>query len=591
MDHTVIQQQCHALKKDIQQATMKSTQCSSWRFILIIVTIAFLYYASNGHTWCYVGACFAVVVFLVIAKRHAKIKTVIEEKETLLEVYQDIEKRKTDAWKQFEDTGVDFLNKEMTQAYDLDLFGTASLFQYLSCAKTVFGREVLASYLQVEKQDKAFSILRQEAVKECLSKEPFSMSFAMVSKLFGVHAKKLKKKKLASFLEFMNTQGKKQPSIITFLSFLLPCIVLVSFGAAFLSFIPINLAMASFTVTLSFAILMFLKNSAELSDVDNMSEVMKDYVHMFEVIQAQSFESALLKQQQLVLQDALGAIKELTLILSFVKVRSNSILFLFANGVFLMDFHCARALYQWKKRYGRLVQDWLKAVGTFEAIISLSQIGFAKNTFCFPSFEDDLTIEMKEIVHPLIMEEKSIANSLVMKQNSYVITGSNMSGKTTFLRTIGVNMVLAMAGAPVCATSFHACSLSIYTSMRVHDDVSEGISTFYAEILRIKQMMDASKQGNKMLVLIDEIFKGTNSADRILCATQAIKRLHLPFVITMVSTHDFELCDLDKDKEVQAINYHFSEYYEEETICFDYQLKEGRCKTTNAKQLMKLAGF
>ena len=166
-----------------------------------------------------------------------------------------------------------------------------------------------------------------------------------------------------------------------------------------------------------------------------------------------------------------------------------------------------------------------------------------------------------------------------------------MSGKTTFLRTIGVNMILFQAGAPVCADEFIASPLSIYTSMRVHDDVSEGISTFYAEILRIKQMMEESKKKEPILVLIDEIFKGTNSADRILCAKQAIVRLHLPWVICAVSTHDFELCDLEYDEKIQARNYHFSEYYEDDRIHFDYTLKDGRCKTTNAKQLMKMAGF
>ena len=138
-----------------------------------------------------------------------------------------------------------------------------------------------------------------------------------------------------------------------------------------------------------------------------------------------------------------------------------------------------------------------------------------------------------------------------------------MSGKTTFLRTIGINLVLMHAGASVCAASFAAASMSLFTSMRVHDNVSEGISTFYAEILRIQKM--------------------TNSADRIYCATSAIHHLHQPWIITMISTHDFELCELCDDPRIYAQNYHFSEYYENDKICFDYRLKEGKCKTTNVR--------
>lgn len=156
--------------------------------------------------------------------------------------------------------------------------------------------------------------------------------------------------------------------------------------------------------------------------------------------------------------------------------------------------------------------------------------------------------------HPLIEEKRAVANSFDADNKTYIITGSNMSGKTTFLRTIGINMILFHAGAPLCAVSGSATSMNLYTSMRVQDNVSEGISTFYAEILRIKDMMLASEKKEKMLVLVDEIFKGTNSADRIVCAKTALEKLHLPWIITFVSTHDFELCDMDKT--MNAENYH-----------------------------------
>ena len=166
-----------------------------------------------------------------------------------------------------------------------------------------------------------------------------------------------------------------------------------------------------------------------------------------------------------------------------------------------------------------------------------------------------------------------------------------MSGKTTFLRSIGINLVLSYAGGPALASEFKTSVMKVLTSIRVEDNVNKGISTFYAELLRIKDMTEYNKNKMPMICLIDEIFKGTNSADRIICAAEAIKKLSQPWSITLVSTHDFELCNLESDDNINAVNYHFAEYYENGEIKFDYNIQDGRCVTTNAKMLLKMAGI
>ena len=166
-----------------------------------------------------------------------------------------------------------------------------------------------------------------------------------------------------------------------------------------------------------------------------------------------------------------------------------------------------------------------------------------------------------------------------------------MSGKTTYMRTLAGAVVLAYAGAPVCARFFSLTPLHIFTSIQVNDDMSQGISTFYAELLRIKQMVTFSHRELPMLICIDEIFKGTNSADRIIGAREAIKQLTRFYCITLVTTHDFELCDLKSPNAIPVTNCHFEEYYEENKIKFDYKLKPGRCQTTNAQYLLRMAGI
>ena len=159
------------------------------------------------------------------------------------------------------------------------------------------------------------------------------------------------------------------------------------------------------------------------------------------------------------------------------------------------------------------------------------------------------------------------------------------------MRSIGINLFLAYAGGAVLADEFEAAEMAVFTSMRLSDNVGEGISTFYAELLRIKEIIDYSHQGKPMIALVDEIYRGTNSQDRIFSAAETLRRLSKPQAMTIVTTHDFELCDLEKERSLDAVNYHFSEYYQHDEILFDYVIRPGRCQTTNARQLLRLVGI
>ena len=199
-----------------------------------------------------------------------------------------------------------------------------------------------------------------------------------------------------------------------------------------------------------------------------------------------------------------------------------------------------------------------------------------------------MKLKFTELRHPLIPEGECVPNSFNLEENMNIITGSNMSGKTSFLRTIGINLILMNAGTFVNGLSFQSTYLKIFTSMRITDDLNKGISTFYAELLNIKKAIDYAKENKPMIVLIDEIFKGTNSNDRIKGAISLIERLNNDKIILFISTHDFELCNIET---LKLKNYHFTEHYFNNQIHFDYKLREGKCKTTNAQYLMKLVGI
>lgn len=579
-------------ENQLQELNKKSSTYSTIRLLCLIAFCFGIFYGYYKVHLFYALTVIAFVVFLYVVKLHIALKHKVEDLEAYIEVNEDIIKRKGSEWKQFSQQGSQYLNEHTTQEYDLDIFGKASLYQYICVAKTPLGKDRLAALLSCRMQKHEDILQRQEAVKECMQNTQFTLHMTKLLKLFEKHVKKKRKKSIDEFFTYMEEDEKGYPQVLRFFFILLPACSLISLFLTMFFNVTYAFVLIFATLCLAITFLSFLHSSKKLARVDNSAEMMKDYARILDTLQKESFSCAYLTRVKQQVKDADKGIQKLNQILSFVRLRSNGIMGILFNAFLLMDFQCVTALVKWKSQYGKHVRLWLNTIADIEAILSLTQIGLVKDVCVFPDVEQGHPhIAMQNVLHPLLTESTAVANSFQSAHGSIILTGSNMSGKTTFLRTIGVNMVLLHAGACVCASSFQATTMNFYTSMRVNDDVSEGISTFYAEILRIKEMMQESEKKEPMLVLIDEIFKGTNSADRILCAKQAIVRLHLPWVLTMVSTHDFELCDLEFDKAIKAVNYHFSEYYEGDKICFDYTLKDGRCTTTNARQLMKLAGF
>ena len=287
------------------------------------------------------------------------------------------------------------------------------------------------------------------------------------------------------------------------------------------------------------------------------------------------------------------SLHRLALLASWVAARRNFFFYALANALFLFDFAAGLSFRRWCRTDGARLPRFLAVWSEFEVLLSLSTIPATRVHFCYPEFlpaEKGPHITAQALENPLLSETTAVPNSADLAASTTIVTGSNMSGKTTWLRTLGMSAILAWAGAPVCAERFALSPLALYTSIRVDDDLAHGISTFYAELLRIKTMVAAEETGQPLLLLIDEIFKGTNSADRITGAEAALSRLTNDHTIALVSTHDFELCTLEPPGGIIR-NAHFEEHYEDGKIAFDYRLREGRCVTTNAEYLLKMVGI
>lgn len=543
--------------------------------------------------WYFIGVLFTII-FCILIYFHSHLndeRLYIKSKREVLEKYL---KRFNNGWKEFDLDGSEYLSDKYPQAKDLDLFGKASLYQYICVARTFYGKDKLADSLLNSNLDKKRILKRQEAIKELAQKKEFSIKFETLINL--IDTAKGKREDLEKFLEYSESNSKLNISAIKLCSWLPIFITLVSIILFKVEILSIIFVYISVLLQILIGFWGGIKATPILSPMYSFRNSIEEYKKIIIVLEEEDFKSRYLKQLQRDLSLNLKASKAIYILSSIVEasnLKYSPFVYLFASIILMWDYQCIKALESWKNNYGNKIRKWLNIIGEIEDLLSFSIISSTKENVSFPIIIDQPKPKLKiiQVNHPLIEESKAVTNSITLQSNPCIITGSNMSGKTTFLRSIGLNMILCYAGSCVCAKNFETTCMSIFTSMRIQDNVSQGISTFYAEILRIKSIMEYSPQKQPMIVLIDEIFKGTNSADRIIGAKEVVRKLSQDWIISIITTHDFELCDLENDSSIKAVNYHFSEYYEKNKIKFDYTIKNGRCRTTNAKQLMKMAGI
>ncbi|MHB8170722.1 MAG: MutS-related protein [Thermincolia bacterium] len=537
------------------------------------------------------GAFLTLFVFLII--KHNRVEDELKRIRCKIDIIQKYLDRIDGKWIRFVDSGEGFIDSNHPYTGDLDIFGSKSLFQWVNVSNTFYGRKILKEFLAYPEKDIHLIKERQNAVKELAEKFDFSQELQCEGMMAGG---------IGNNPEILLAYAENRSKIfnrdwVIKLFYLIPgvtvtTIILAALGFPISPYIPLSMVLLQLVMTA----IGYKKVSKILGNVDWFKQNFESFGNLIRLIEKENFNDSYLSQLKSNLffqsKPASRQIKGLEKIVDAIDLRYSAILYVILNFILLWDYHCVFALEKWKGQYGKSMRNWLETVGHFEAISSLAVVLRLNPTWCFPEFiNKELKFAAVELGHPLITGEKRVCNDITIKNNLCVITGSNMSGKTTLLRTIGINLVLAYAGAPVSAKRFECSIMDIFTSMRVVDDLNSGVSTFYAELLRIKLIVDNSSKKEAMIFLIDELFRGTNSRDRIVGAKNVLKNLNKEWVIGLISTHDFELCDLENERNTSIKNYHFTEQYVNNEIKFDYKLRPGRCNTTNARYLMKMVGI
>ncbi|MFW5981179.1 MAG: MutS-related protein [bacterium] len=535
-------------------------------------------------------------LFLFLVIKHEGLKKKNEFICHLINVNQVSLDRLSGSWVDFPDTGEEYINEKHPYSIDLDIFGKGSVFQWINTTNTYLGREKLKKTLTNPLNNIKKIRARQKAIIELSKKLDWRQHFQVESIL---NIEKLRNpSNLLKWSEDINSLIDKKYIVAIIRT--LPIITIISLIAFFLNLIPISVFLILILINIIINFLSYGKINRAFEVTSVFKNRIATYQRLLKKIEEEEFESKYLSDMKFTLINARRnlasvQINELKELVDRMDLRYNALFHFIINSLFLWDYQNIISLNKWKRSSGKLLRNWLNIIAEFEELSSLALVKFDNPEWAMPQLlEKPFVFSSQNLGHPLLHKNERICNNIRFEGagNILIITGSNMSGKSTLLRTVGINLILAYSGAPVCAQSMECSIMDIYSSMRVNDNLEKSISSFYAELLKIKMIIEAAKKEKPMLFLIDEIFRGTNSKDRHIGAKNVIKNLSRESVMGLVSTHDLELGNLEKVKGLQINNYHFKESYTDDgEMKFNYKLYPGVSTSSNAIYLMKMIGI
>jgi hypothetical protein len=499
------------------------------------------------------------------------------------------------AWEKLPATSERFRMGDHPFTNDLDVFGRGSLMQLADATETLFGEERLAKLLSLEDPGTwpDETAARQAAVRDLAARPAFREALATAG---GVLADE--KPDPAVLLGWAEAKDTLSPGLRA-LGFAAPALLLAMVALGPALGLPAKATWLATALVIGVGASVGVKLSPLLSAASAREQAVSRWRGMIAAIEREPFEAPGLVR----LRESLGAngrkasdeIAALARIVGFVDARRNEVFRLLVGPLVMWDVHCAAALLRWRDRAGPHVRGWLDALGQVEALASLGGFAFEHPAFAWPELSAEPRFEVHALGHPLIAEDKRVDNdvSLPSAGRALVVTGSNMSGKSTLLRALGVNAVLAIAGAPVCARSARLGALRVATSMRIEDSLEQGVSHFYAELRRLKRVIDLARLPDRapVLFLLDEILHGTNSRERVLGACAVVRELVALGALGAVSTHDLGITALGQELGGQVQNVHFEEQVEDGRMTFDYVLRPGIVQSSNALRLMRAVGI
>jgi hypothetical protein len=515
--------------------------------------------------------------------------TRLQEKQTLVGTLLDLNVKElqlaTTGNAAFYD-GTFFVDETHPYTGDLDVFGHSSLYSHMNRTGTLTGATALAQFLKQPELGVAQTRERQDMVKELAPKLKFRQMLTAQSMLSG--EKTDDQKELRLWLDMPITFSNNR--FIQIARWVSPVLSIVALG--FLIMAHNKLPILAILLVNGLILRQYLVaiNRQHIL-ISSKERVFAKFSQLVQMINAENFgTAALLNRDQEKTQEASVALKRLARIVNLWDQRLNMLIGVILNGFGLYDLHCAIILEKWKLKYKDKVAGWMDVIYGFEVYNSMATFAYNHPEFVYPEVDDAQSkLTGKGIGHPLIPAAESVRNDIGIgtPQQFLIITGSNMSGKSTFLRSVGSNLLLAMCGLPVCAEEFKCSPMKIMTSMRIKDSIAKHTSYFQAELLRLQEIVKVLKSEEKVFILLDEILKGTNSEDKLSGSRSLIAHFLQYHCLGMIATHDLELGHMEEEYPGRVRNYCFESTIKDEQLFFDYRIREGVARNKNATFLMK----
>jgi MutS-like protein len=545
--------------------------------------------------WAWLGFALDAALFAVLVFVHASVRDAKERVAAALRFHERGLARIAHAWDRLPTGSVRFRAADHPFAVDLDVFGRASLMQLVDATETRGGEEWLARLLSLESPGAWPGDLldRQKAARDLSERFAFREALAMVGAVLADE-----KPDAAPLVEWAE-RTDPLPPIAVWSAWLLPAIAAVALALTILVHASATTITAIVVGQLAIGLAVGRRLAPMVLAVSTSGEAVTRWRAMIALIEREAFDAPRLVRLRDVLGgDATSASRELAALARIVgyadALRNEA--FRYFIGPFLMwEAHCARALTRWRARAGRGVRGWLEALAETEALASLGAFAFEHPDFAWPELAPDPMFIAEALGHPLIADDQRVGNDVRLphKGTALIVTGSNMSGKSTLLRAMGVNAVLAFAGAPACAKALTIGPARVATSMRIEESLEQGVSHFYAELRRLKRVLDGAQEANAaaLLFLLDEILHGTNARERVIGALAVLRELIARGALGAVSTHDLGITVLEREMQNAVQNVHFEEQVEGDRMTFDYLLRPGTVQSSNALRLMRALGI
>ena len=491
------------------------------------------------------------------------------------------------------DNGSQFANEKHHYTADLDIFGKASVYQLINRGATFPGRLILADWLSAPAAKRTI-LLRQEAVKELAAKTDWKQDM-QARLLFANKAPTDQLKNLFNYLRMpLELVGKRWLiPYITIAPYLLSGVIIAGYFFPFFKIIA--LLTGIFNIVVIFSRQSYAIKSSSIAD--KIGQVLADYTAVFKRMEQEDWQSARCRELADKLREGQTAkkVEELSILINKLGYNLIMIVGFVLNLFFLWTLKQVIAIEKWKRDNKANLEDAFEIIAEFEALTSLSSLAVNYPGWCFPEIVEGegYTYIAKNIAHPLIDPAWRVANNFELNGEFKIdiITGSNMAGKSTFLRTIGINAVLGLCGAPVCAEAMRLSVIRVITYMRIKDSLNESTSTFKAELDRLQMLLNAVEKEEKVYFLIDEMLRGTNSVDKYLGSKAVIRQRVSKKGVGQVATHDLQIARLEEEYPDYIRNFYFDIQVQNGEMLFDYRIKPGECKTFNASILLRQIGI